>query len=438
MNATQHQEHALPTAQKARPTTPHTPAAPAHKNLTMLLAASLVTAVFALSNSPTPLYVRWKAQLGFSDGTLTLVFAAYIVGLLLTLLVAGQLADRFGRKPVLIPGLVLAIVACILFATADTVLVLGVARFLTGVSVGVIVSAGMAAVVDLGASERKRQASLAASVAMVLGAGLGPLLAGIYAQLLPNPIVPLFATELIVLTAALVVAVALPLKQHHVRQSATAPRRWRLPGVPREYRMHLVLGIAVFAPGITATSFVLSLGPSVLSTLLGIQSPLIAGGMACAMFLAATGVQFAVARLSIRTIFLLGASATMLAMGALVLAVTASLSAILVLSAILAGVGQGLGQLGGLTLIGTQVPSDHRAEANSVLNIGGYIPAGLIPVATGFLIDGIGLGAGATGFAIVLAAAAAAAFVFVARRLPRSRVAPASPQPSQAALGTGR
>jgi len=183
--------------------------------------------------------------------------------------------------------------------------------------------------------------------------------------------------------------------------------------------MHLLLGIAVFAPGITATSFVLSLGPSVLSTLLGIESPLIAGGMACAMFLAATGVQLAVARLSIRTIFLLGASTTMLAMGTLVLAVTASLSVILVLSAVLAGVGQGLGQLGGLTLIGTRVPSDHRAEANSVLNIGGYIPAGLIPVATGFLIDDIGLAAGATGFAIVLAAAAAAAFAFVARRLPR-------------------
>jgi len=422
MNATRHQERTPPTAQNAQPTAAPTPADaadPARPNLPMLLAASLVTAVFALSNSPTPLYVRWQAQLGFSDGTLTLVFAAYIAGLLLTLLVAGQLADRLGRKPVLIPGLAVAIAACVLFATADTVGALGVARFLTGISVGVIVSAGMAAVVDLGASERKRQASLAASVAMVLGAGLGPLLAGVYAQLLPSPVVPLFTTELVVLTAALLVAVALPLKRHHVTRPATVHRRWRLPGVPREHRMHLVLGIAVFAPGITATSFVLSLGPSVLSTLLGIESPLIAGGMACAMFLAATGVQCAVARLSIRTIFLLGASATMMAMVALILAVTASLSAVLVLSAILAGVGQGLGQLGGLTLIGTRVPSAHRAEANSVLNIGGYIPAGLIPVATGFLIDGIGLGAGAAGFAILLAAAAVAAFVFVTRRLPR-------------------
>lgn len=76
----------------------------------MLLAALIVTAVFVLSNSPTPLYVDWQRELGFSSGMLTVIFAAYMVGLLLTLTVAGQLADRFGRKSVLIPGLVLALV----------------------------------------------------------------------------------------------------------------------------------------------------------------------------------------------------------------------------------------------------------------------------------------------------------------------------------------
>ncbi|MDQ5861585.1 MAG: MFS transporter, partial [Actinomycetota bacterium] len=203
----------------------------------MILAAFLVTAVFALSNSPTPLYVRWQAQLGFSAGTLTLIFAAYIAGLLLTLLVAGQLADRFGRKPVLIPGLVLAIVACFLFAIADSVLLLGVARFLTGIAVGVIVSAGMAAVVDVGGPSRKRQASLAASVAMVLGAGLGPLLAGIFAQIFPEPVVPLFTTELIFLACALIVAAALPLKRYHLRakREDAVQRTWRLPHVPHQY-----------------------------------------------------------------------------------------------------------------------------------------------------------------------------------------------------------
>lgn len=391
------------------------------KRRQMFSAAFLIAAVFVLSNSPTPLYVGWQSRLGFSAGTLTLIFTVYIAGLLLTLLVAGQLADRLGRKPVLIPSLVLAIVACVLFAIADSVLLLGLARFLTGIAVGVIVSAGMAAVVDLGGSGQKRQASLAASVAMVLGAGLGPLLAGIFAHVFPEPVLPLFTTELIILGSGLIVACALPLKGHHKlagRGDATKGP-WRLPRVPHQYRMHLVYGIAVFAPGITATSFVLSLGPSLLVKLLNVSSPLIAGSMACIMFLTATGVQFAVSRLRIRTIFMLGSTATIAAMITLVIAVDASLVGFLVMSAALTGAGQGLGQLGGLTLIGTQVPGTYRAEANSILSIGGYIPAGLISVATGFLIDAVGLGTGATVFAAILAAASIAALIFV-RRLIRS------------------
>lgn len=387
----------------------------------MWAAAWMVTAVFMLSNSPTPLYVHWQQQFGFSAGTLTVIFAAYIAGLLATLLVAGQLADRLGRKPVLIPGLLVAIVACVLFATASSIVMLGIARLLTGVAVGVIVSAGMAAVVDMGGSEHKRRASLAASVAMVLGAGLGPLLGGTLAQILQRSVIPIFSIELIVLVSALVVAVTLPSHVRSGRASVSGHQHMKLhlPTVPTPNRRHLIFGISVFAPGITATSFVLSLGPSVLERLLDVRSPLIAGGMACAMFLTASGVQFIVNRLHIRTIFLLGATSTILAMLCLTIAIHASMEVLLIGSALLAGAGQGLGQLGGLTLIATHVPDNHRAEANAVLNIGGYIPAGLLPVATGYLIDAVGLGAGATAFATVLAIVAALGGGLVFKKLHR-------------------
>ncbi len=151
--------------------------------------AWIVTAVFMLSNSATPLYVQWQTALGFTNGTLTLIFAAYIAGLLGSLLAAGQLSDRLGRKAVLYPGLLAAVAACALFALADSVGMLLAARLLTGIAVGVIVSAGMAAVVDSGGHGKKHLASLAASVAMVLGAGLGPLLAGMMAQFLAHPVV---------------------------------------------------------------------------------------------------------------------------------------------------------------------------------------------------------------------------------------------------------
>lgn len=385
-------------------------ATPAPTNL--WAAAWVVTAVFMLSNSPTPLYVHWQQQLGFSSGVLTVIFALYIAGLLGTLLIAGQLSDRYGRKLVLIPGLLAALVACLLFASASSIMMLAIGRFLAGIAVGVIVSAGMAAVVDVGGSEHKRLAALLASVAMVLGAGLGPLLSGGLAQSLAQPVLPIFSIEALVLLSALGIVWWLPLR----RPITSGPARLRLPTVPQANRRQVACGIVTFDPGITATSFVLALGPSLLSHLLDVRSPLLAGGMAFAMFLTATGVQFAVKHWPIRRTFAASAAATVLSMVGLVWAIHASLVPALVASALLAGAGQGLGQLGGLTLIGLHVPDSHRAQANAVLNIGGYIPAGLLPVATGYLMDAVGLASGATLFALVLTVTALVGGIWATRQ----------------------
>lgn len=69
-----------------------------------------------------------------------------------------------------------------------------------------------------------------------------------------------------------------------------AENGWRLhlPYVPAANHHHRLFGISIFGPGITASSFVLALGSSRLSHLIGVSSPLITGSMAFAMFLAVT------------------------------------------------------------------------------------------------------------------------------------------------------
>ncbi|MFE5580857.1 MFS transporter [Kitasatospora sp. NPDC056531] len=387
----------------AKATTTPAAAKPAAPLWWVWLAAWPVTAVFVLSNAATPLYVLWQHDIGFSKGTLTVVFAFYIVGLIGSLLVSGVVSDRIGRKPVLLPALALGLAACLIFGTATSVAALIVARLFTGIAVGAVVSAGMAAVTDVAGPERKRIAALLASCAMVFGAGLGPLLAGVLSELAPGPTVTVFIVEAVVLASAVLVVLRMPVRRPENRGKGS----WiRVPGVPGGNGRQLALGIAVFAPGITATSFVLSLGPSLLSGLLGTTNRIVAGAMAFVMFLAATGVQFAVQKLRRRTILTAGAVSTMLSMVALIIAVHSEAVAVLVIAALLAGAGQGMGQLGGLSLLNSTVAPQRLAEANAALNVGGYIPAGILPVSAGYLSDAVGLTNGATIFGAVLTAIA--------------------------------
>ncbi|MFE0380659.1 MFS transporter [Streptomyces inhibens] len=409
-----------PTARTVAAPVPAPPAASAPPTREIWFAAWPVVAIFILSNAAMPLYAVWQRQLGFSSGTLTLIYAAYVVGLLGALLVAGVASDRVGRKPVLVPALLLGIVACLIYATAPSVAALATARLLTGVATGAAVSAGMAAVTDIAAG--RRTGPLLASTGMVLGAGIGPVLAGVLSETVPAPTVTVFVVEAALLATALAAVARMPLPQRRTGSGKGAVTgvpagSWvRLPAVPRANRRHLALGLAAFAPGISATAFVLSLGPSLLAGLLGTANRAVAGGMALAMFLAATGVQFALRHLAVRTILLTSGAATVAGTLALVTAVHTASLAPLIAAVILAGAGQGAGQLGGLTLLSREVPATRRAEANAALNAGGYFLAGALPVADGYLSDAIGLPAAATAFGLAVAALAAAGAALVAVR----------------------
>ncbi len=386
-----------------------------HPRSRMLAAAGIVTAVFILSNAPTPLYVRWQSQLGLSSSTLTALFSVYVVGLLVTLAIAGQCSDRFGCRAVLVPGIAAGMLACLLFTTADSVAALLLARCVSGVSVAVAITAGMAAVMQLGGAERLRTAALLASAALVLGAGLGPLLSGVFALTLAEPTGAVFGAELAILGGVGLLARALPFAPR-----ARSSRAWRLhlPSVSRPNRTHLLLGISALGCAMSGTAFVLSLGPSVLAQLTRVTSPLVAGAMACAMFTAATIAQLPMRRAPVRAIFALSAVAIIVSMLSVLVAVATSLASAFIAGAICAGAGHGLAQLAGLTLIGLHVPEERRAEATGVLNIGGYVPCGLMPVLTGLLVDRTSLALGTTCFALFITTVALGVWQFVRRALP--------------------
>ncbi|RPH55096.1 MAG: MFS transporter [Lysobacterales bacterium] len=381
------------------------------------MASMIVTTTLILSNAPTPLYIHWQSELQFSSSTLTALFSIYVVGLLATLVLAGQLSDRLGTRMVLLPGLAVGMLASLLFASAHSVVSLLLARFASGVGVGAAITAGVAYVIELGDARRSRQAPLFGSTAVALGAALGPLLAGSFALFVERPNGTIFFTEALLLFVAACFVICLPARSHAVGDFRLAELRF--PRAPRANRLHLTVGVASFGCALSATAFVLSLGPSVLSELTGVRSPFVAGSMACVMFAAGAIVQPAAKSLSFRSVFILSAVMLAIAMAGIAMAVRARIPEPLLMTAAFAGCAYGLAQFGGLTLIARSVPAERRGEANAVLNIGGYVPCGLIPVFTGLLVDRVGIVVAANCFAALVAAAGIGSCVFILCSLKR-------------------
>src|SRR5215831_8648600 len=109
---------------------------------------------------------------------LNLVAVGYSLGLAASVLYLGAVGDRYGRKLMLVLGVVLSVPACILAATAPSIQVLVLARLLGGLSAGMAFPTTLALITALwtGAARTK-------SIALWSGLGgaissLGPLIAG--------------------------------------------------------------------------------------------------------------------------------------------------------------------------------------------------------------------------------------------------------------------
>src|ERR1044071_1039260 len=118
-----------PTAAPAS-AAPAAPGPPAPRARTFAAVTAISVLFLAASSAPSPLYVVYQQQWGFTAWVLTAVFAIYVVGLLGALLTVGGLSDHVGRRPVLAGAIALEAVALVLFLVAGDVVVLSVARFL--------------------------------------------------------------------------------------------------------------------------------------------------------------------------------------------------------------------------------------------------------------------------------------------------------------------
>jgi len=135
----------------------------------------------------------------------TVAFAVYAVGVIGALLLAGHASDWYGRRPVLLPALGIAIASALVFVASKSLAGLLTARVLNGISVGIVASTATAYLAELHAAGRPgataRRAQLTSSAINVGGLGVGALVAGCLAQWVAHPL----TVPYLVFLAALVI-----------------------------------------------------------------------------------------------------------------------------------------------------------------------------------------------------------------------------------------
>lgn len=125
-------------------------------------------------------------------GMMSLTLSAYLTGFSLFHLACGPLADRFGRKPVLIGGTILFVAACIGCARSVTVEELLVYRFIQGIGACVGPTLGRAVARDVyGPTGAARALSLIAML-MALAPAVAPTLGSVLLLWLPWPTIFVF------------------------------------------------------------------------------------------------------------------------------------------------------------------------------------------------------------------------------------------------------
>jgi MFS family permease len=197
----------------------------------------------------TPFFVT--GPLGSDEAGLGLVAAAFSVTTLILRPFAGRLADRRGRRPLLVTGALLFAIAVLGHVAATGIGVLVALRLLLGVAEALFFVAGYAALADLAPRGRTGEALSYNSLALYLGIAFGPIAGQVLLDLGGFAWAWIGGAALAVI--AMLLALRLPETAAALDPAAPAP--------PLFHRAAVGPGLALFTGVSAMTAFLLLAGP---------------------------------------------------------------------------------------------------------------------------------------------------------------------------------
>jgi MFS family permease len=234
----------------------------------------------------------------------TVIFAIYAAGVLAALLLAGRSSDQVGRKPVLAAALGASALSTVVFILAPNVGVLLAGRILSGLSAGLMTGTATAALTELMIrGQASRRASLAATAANMGGLGLGPLIAGLFAQYAPHLTTLVFEVYLAVLAAAGLCLFLVPETMSPRRRPSL---RFAGLGIPARGRGEFIAAATAAFSAFSLLGLFSALAPTFLGSVMHEHSHAIQGAVVFLIFAAGTLTQLLVSRFSSRQVMLVG------------------------------------------------------------------------------------------------------------------------------------
>jgi predicted MFS family arabinose efflux permease len=354
----------------------------------LIIVAVELGMMFVGAIMPTPLYPLFRNAFGFSGVTLTLIYAVYVLGNLVALLLFGRLADQIGRRSVNVPAIGVGMASALAFAFASSTPWLFVARALSGFSTGLAAGAATAWIAELYSDRGTGAASRIAAAANFFGCAVGPLLAGVLAQFAPEPLrLPFFVYLVLLCATAGAIFLAPETVASPKRRYADVSLKPRL-GVPQSIRLQFVApAVAAFA-AFALIGFYAALVPSLLRDSLHLSAPLIAGAIVCELFFIAAVTILSTGKLASRATMLTSLVLLVPSLWLLIVAQIFQSLPVLLLAAAGTGVSGGLGYRGSLEVINRIAPADQRSEVVSSYLVVCFAGNSLPVIGIGFLSSG--------------------------------------------------
>jgi len=262
------------------------------------------------------------------------------------------------------------------------------ARIMSGLSAGLMTGTATAALTELVPAPADRRASLVATAANMGGLGLGPLIAGLFAQYAPHPTTLVFEVYLAVLAAAGLCLLVIP--------ETVSPRQrpaLRLAGlgIPERSRGEFIAAAVAGFAAFSLLGLFAALAPAFLGSVLHEDNHAVQGAVVFLLFAAGTAIQLLLSRFPSRRVMLAGLALLLPALALIVTALAQAALALFLAGTVVAGIAVGSIFLGSLATASRLAPPGRRGQIVSTYFVACYggltVPVVGVGIASGFIGD---------------------------------------------------